>query len=59
MLGAVTVAAAQTLPEDTPQRSELLDARDNGTFDADAPAVVPANLDAARIALEMRGGPAT
>ncbi|WP_369375417.1 cation:proton antiporter [Promicromonospora sp. Populi] len=39
------------------QRSALLDARDNGTFDADVLAYVLANLDAAQIDLEMRGGP--
>ncbi|MGI9824700.1 cation:proton antiporter [Agromyces sp. Marseille-Q5079] len=36
------------------QRSALLDARDNGTFDADVLADELANLDAAQIALEMR-----
>jgi len=40
------------------QRSVLLDARDNGTFDADVLANALANLDAAQITLEMRGGPA-
>ncbi|MCS5723542.1 cation:proton antiporter [Herbiconiux sp. CPCC 203407] len=36
------------------QRSALLDARDNGTFDADILAEELANLDASEIALEMR-----
>jgi len=36
------------------QRAALLDARDNGTFDADVLADELANLDAAQIALEMR-----
>ena len=39
------------------QRTALLDARDNGTFDADALAYVLASLDASQIDLEMRGGP--
>ena len=37
------------------QREALLDARDNGTFDADVLANELANLDAAQIAIEMRG----
>ncbi|MGC5015190.1 cation:proton antiporter [Streptosporangium sp. DT93] len=37
------------------QRSALLDARDNGTFDADVLASALANLDASQIAIEMRG----
>ena len=37
------------------QRSALLDARDNGTFDADVLADALANLDADQIAIEMRG----
>ena len=37
------------------QRTALLDARDNGTFDADVLANALANLDASQIALEMRG----
>ncbi|MET4780066.1 hypothetical protein [Glaciihabitans sp. UYNi722] len=40
------------------QRSALLDARDNGTFDADVLAYVLASLDASQIDFEMRGGPA-
>ncbi|QYH35685.1 sodium:proton antiporter [Salinibacterium sp. M195] len=41
------------------QRSALLDARDNGTFDADVLESALANLDASQIALEMRGKPTT
>jgi CPA1 family monovalent cation:H+ antiporter len=44
------------------QRSALLDARDNGTFDADVLADALANLDAEEIAIALRGklaGPAT
>lgn len=37
------------------QRSALLDARDNGTFDADVLANALANLDASEIAIELRG----
>ncbi|MBO0842129.1 MAG: sodium:proton antiporter [Nocardioides sp.] len=37
------------------QRTALLDARDNGTFDADVLANALVNLDATQIALEMRG----
>ena len=37
------------------QRSALLDARDNGTFDANVLEDALANLDASQIALEMRG----
>jgi CPA1 family monovalent cation:H+ antiporter len=37
------------------QRAALLDARDNGTFDADVLAIALANLDASQIDLEMRG----
>ncbi len=37
------------------QRSALLDARDNGTFDADVLENALANLDAAQIAIELRG----
>jgi monovalent cation/hydrogen antiporter len=40
------------------QRSALLDARDNGTFDADVLADSLATLDADQIAMEMRGRPA-
>lgn len=39
----------------TAQRSALLNARDNGTFDADLLERALANLDASQIALEMRG----
>lgn len=37
------------------QRSALLDARDNGSFDADVLADALANLDASEIAIELRG----
>ncbi|GAB3386867.1 sodium:proton antiporter [Humibacter soli] len=37
------------------QRSELLDARDNGIFDADVLESLLANLDASQIAIELRG----
>ncbi|MCY1140968.1 sodium:proton antiporter [Actinoplanes sp. Pm04-4] len=37
------------------QRTALLDARDNGTFDAEVLAGALANLDADQIAIEMRG----
>ena len=37
------------------QRSALLDARDNGTFDADVLEHALANLDATQIAIDMRG----
>ena len=37
------------------QRSALLDARDNGTFDADVLAHALENLDADQIAIELRG----
>jgi NhaP-type Na+/H+ or K+/H+ antiporter len=40
------------------QRSALLDARDDGSFDADVLASMLRNLDAEQIALELRGGPA-
>jgi len=39
------------------QRSALLDARDNGTFDADVLEDALAGLDAAQIAIEVRGTP--
>ncbi|OIH95511.1 sodium:proton antiporter [Curtobacterium sp. MCBA15_001] len=39
------------------QRSVLLDARDEGTFDAEVLESVLGNLDAEQIALELRGGP--
>ena len=41
------------------QRSALLDARDDGTFDADVLADALANLDADEIAMELRGKLAT
>ncbi|MBM2614247.1 cation:proton antiporter [Actinoplanes sp. LDG1-06] len=37
------------------QRTALLDARDNGTFDADVLELALANLDASQIDIEMRG----
>jgi monovalent cation/hydrogen antiporter len=37
------------------QRAALLDARDNGTFDAEVLAKALANLDASQIAIEIRG----
>jgi CPA1 family monovalent cation:H+ antiporter len=37
------------------QRTALLDARDDGTFDADVLEAALANLDASQIALELRG----
>jgi hypothetical protein len=40
------------------QRAALLDARDDGTFDAEVLESVLRNLDAEQIALELRGGPA-
>ena len=40
------------------QRSVLLDARDDGSFDAEVLASMLRNLDAEQIALELRGGPA-
>ncbi|MEV0678762.1 sodium:proton antiporter [Actinosynnema sp. NPDC050436] len=39
------------------QREALLDARDDGTFDADALSAALRNVDAAQITLELRGGP--
>ncbi|WP_213816713.1 sodium:proton antiporter [Glaciihabitans sp. dw_435] len=40
------------------QRAALLDARDNGTFDADVLANALESLDASQIAIELRGKPA-
>ena len=40
------------------QRAALLDARDNGTFDADVLTHALASLDASQIAIELRGTPA-
>jgi CPA1 family monovalent cation:H+ antiporter len=48
------VAKGHRLTVFAAQRSALLDARDNGTFDADVLASALANLDASQIALEMR-----
>jgi NhaP-type Na+/H+ or K+/H+ antiporter len=50
----LVVAQSHYLAVLTAQRSALLDARDNGTFDADVLADALANLDAAQIAVEMR-----
>lgn len=52
---AFDVARSHRLQVIAAQRSALLDARDNGTFDADVLANALANLDAAQIAIEMRG----
>ncbi|HWO66772.1 MAG TPA: sodium:proton antiporter [Umezawaea sp.] len=49
------VAKAHRLAVIAAQRTVLLDERDNGTFDADVLANALANLDAAQIAIEMRG----
>ncbi|MET4051873.1 NhaP-type Na+/H+ or K+/H+ antiporter [Frigoribacterium sp. PvP054] len=46
---------AHTLAMLTAQREALLDARDNGLFDADVLADALANLDASEIAIELRG----
>jgi monovalent cation/hydrogen antiporter len=51
---AFTVAKDHRLTVIATQRSALLDARDNGTFDADALANALESLDAAQIAIEMR-----
>jgi len=37
------------------QRAALLDARDNGTFDADVLESALANLDASELAIDLRG----
>ena len=52
--GGVRVAKTHRLAVIAAQRSAL-DARDNGTFDADVLANALANLDASQIAIEMRG----
>ncbi|AIY00449.1 hypothetical protein ART_0850 [Arthrobacter sp. PAMC 25486] len=49
------VAKQRQLDVIAAQREALLDARDHGIFDADILANALANLDAAQIALEMRG----
>jgi NhaP-type Na+/H+ or K+/H+ antiporter len=41
----------------TAQRDALLDARDDGTFDAETLSVALRNIDATQLALELRGGP--
>jgi CPA1 family monovalent cation:H+ antiporter len=50
-------AKAQMLDRIRAQRSVLLDARDDGTFDADVLASALQNLDAAQIQIESQGGP--
>jgi CPA1 family monovalent cation:H+ antiporter len=52
---AFAVAKTHRLDVIEAQRLALLDARDNGTFDADVLADALANLDASQIAIEMRG----
>ncbi len=49
-------ASAHRLAVISAQRSALLDARDNGTFDAEVLEEALADLDAAQIAIELRGG---
>ncbi len=49
-------AQAHQLAVSEVQRSALLDARDHGTFGADILESELANLDAAQIAIQMRGG---
>jgi CPA1 family monovalent cation:H+ antiporter len=48
-------AVARTLAMLTAQRTALLDARDNGLFDADVLAEALADLDASEIAIRLRG----
>jgi NhaP-type Na+/H+ or K+/H+ antiporter len=48
-------SVAHTLAMLAAQREALLDARDNGLFDADVLADALSNLDASEIALELRG----
>jgi monovalent cation/hydrogen antiporter len=52
---AFLVARNHQLEVIAAQRSALLDARDNGTFDADVLANALANLDASQIPIEMHG----
>jgi NhaP-type Na+/H+ or K+/H+ antiporter len=52
---SVTVERDYRLAVIAAQRSALLDARDNGTFDADLLENALANLDAAQLAMELRG----
>lgn len=54
VIAAATVAGPRLAVLDV-QRSALLDARDNDTFDADVLAVAPGNLDASQIAIDTRG----
>jgi CPA1 family monovalent cation:H+ antiporter len=53
-LASFDAAKAYRLAVIAAQRTALLDARDNGTFDADVLAEELANLDASQIAIEMR-----
>jgi CPA1 family monovalent cation:H+ antiporter len=53
-MAAFEVAKRYRLDVLSAQRAALLDARDNGTFDADILAQELANLDASQIAIEMR-----
>jgi hypothetical protein len=53
---AFDASVAHTLAMLAAQRSALLDARDNGLFDADVLADALANLDASEIAIVLRGG---
>ncbi|MEU4745260.1 sodium:proton antiporter, partial [Actinosynnema sp. NPDC023658] len=41
----------------TAQRDALLDARDDGAFDAEVLSHALRNVDATQLALELRGGP--
>ncbi|KQO64574.1 cation:proton antiporter [Curtobacterium sp. Leaf261] len=50
-------AKTQMLERITAQRTALLDARDDGTFDADVLASALQNLDAAQIQIDGLGGP--
>ncbi|NII52335.1 cation:proton antiporter [Frigoribacterium endophyticum] len=52
---AFDASVAHTLAMLAAQRSALLDARDNGLFDADVLADALANLDASEIAIALRG----
>ncbi|MBD8728244.1 sodium:proton antiporter [Frigoribacterium sp. CFBP 13707] len=52
---AFDASVAHTLAMLAAQRSALLDARDNGLFDADVLADALANLDASEIAIVLRG----
>ena len=56
-LEGFTTAKQHRLAVLAAQRSALLDARDNGTFDADVLANALDSIDASQIAIDMRGGP--